>query len=291
MQKKIIVSSCKIDSVGSVRDMSPLKMAILLVYEISHTLRIKPQVYSLQDERTLWVLFPEGCIECDELIEEYGMIMALISKHYPLTLYGMIDELEEGEVEVRMEHGEVLCKKRSFTGKGFNMLTSVYMTLKFNSLIELSFMDEGLRQIDFNKKCIALCSKWRVAPFAAKIFIPNLLTYYAYIETGEIDNLESNLLEALTVKQIMGLWTVFLTEGTTTGEFEYLYDQLSQGRALKMAYWELALRLTLSQLNIKIDYTDNTFKIENQEGKCMRLDFASSSAAEKLFLKILFPSS
>ena len=89
----------------------------------------------------------------------------------------------------------------------------------------------------------------------------------------------------------MGLWTVFLTEGTTTGEFEYLYDQLSQGRALKMAYWELALRLTLSQLNIKIDYTDNTFKIENQEGKCMRLDFASSSAAEKLFLKILFPSS
>lgn len=291
MQKKIIISSCKIDSVGCVKDISPLKMAILLIYEISHTLRIKPQVYSLQDERTLWVLFPEGCIECDQLLEEYGMIMALISKRYPLTLHGMIDTLEDGALEVSIQDEEILCKKSNFTGEDFNMLTSVYMTLKFSSLTELNFMDEVLRQVDFNKKCIALCSKWRVAPFAAKIFIPNLLTYYGYVETGEIDDLEVDLLEALTVEQIMGLWTVFLTEGITTGEFEYLYDQLIHGRVCKMAYWELALRLTLSQLNIKVDYTDNTFKIENQEGKRMRLDFASSSAAEKLFLKILFPSS
>lgn len=286
-----MASSWVMEGGECLKEMPPLKMAILLIYEMSSVLGIKPQVYSLHDERTLWVLFPEGCIECDALFEEYGVIIASISKHYPLTVHGMIDELEEGEIEARVDTKGIACTKSNFTGQDFNMLTSVYLTLQFDHVKEMVFMEEVLRQIDSSKKCLAIRSKWQDEAFASALIIPNLLTYYSYIEMSELDNIEINLLESLTIDQMIALWTVFLKESITSGEFEYLYDQLLQDKNCHMNYWELALRLTLTKLNIKVDYANNAFKVEDQEGHRMRFDFSSSSAAEKLFLKILFPSS
>lgn len=291
MQKKRVASSWVMEGGDSLKEIPPLKMVILLIYEISSVLGIKPQVYSLKDERTLWMLFPESCIECDVFFEEYSSILASISKHYLLTVQGMIDELEEGEIETRFDPEGIRCSKGNFTGQDFNILTSIYMTLQFKQIEELVFMEEVLRQIDSSKKCIAIESRWQDEAFAKELTMLDLLTHYSYIAMGELEEIDSNFLAALTVEQMTQLWSLFLREGITSIEFEYLYDQLSQGKTYHMVYWELALKLALTKLNIKVNYNENDFKVEDSKGQRMRFDFSSSSAAERLFLKILFPSS
>lgn len=102
-------------------------------------------------------------------------------------------------------------------------------------------------------------------------------------------DLTQDYLACLTVNQIVALWYKYLEDGISSLEFDWLYDQLEQQDAARLFQWELGLHIALSQLQIQIDYRAEGFTITNAVGNKMRFDFFSSLAAEKLFLKILFP--
>ncbi len=48
--------------------------------------------------------------------------------------------------------------------------------------------------------------------------------------------------------------------------------------------------MALDKAHVKISYEENNFHITRSDGSRILYDYAGGSAAEKLFLKILFPA-
>ena len=65
--------------------------------------------------------------------------------------------------------------------------------------------------------------------------------------------------------------------------------KLQEKEEISLFQWELALRLALSEKGITISYDNEDFRVTDANGLRLRFDYRTGSAAEKVFLKILFP--
>ena len=86
------------------------------------------------------------------------------------------------------------------------------------------------------------------------------------------------------------LWLLLLCDGISAPEFDYVLSAFQEGRLNSLFSWELSLRMALDKAHVKISYEENNFHITRSDGSRILYDYAGGSAAEKLFLKILFPA-
>lgn len=58
---------------------------------------MNPQLYATRD-KVLWAYFEHSCFEAEAFLEEYGVVMALISQGSPISIYGNVHGLEGGRL-------------------------------------------------------------------------------------------------------------------------------------------------------------------------------------------------
>ena len=113
--------------------------------------------------------------------------------------------------------------------------------------------------------------------------------WFAYLDLLE-GVISADRLDALSMEQKEALWEVYLGEGFSPLEFEWLWESYEAGGAEGMLEWELALQTALDRLDIRVENDAKGFQVTGEYGR-FRLDYITAPAAGKLFLKALFPVS
>lgn len=286
MQRKVIASERIIDNSNPFEiNMSLLELMAVFVYEVSREVKINPEVKCIYREKSVWVLFNDSCFQCETLLEEYGDIIGLVSEKFPITLNGIIDDFETGEIKAFFDHKHLKIQMKNSTGQEFDIISDLCIKIEVENYEELELINELLSRIQYNKTTIAIRKKWK------KFFNSDKdeFTKYHYILLDNNNDGENYIINSLNTFQMTELWCDFLEENYTPYEFEILYENFKNGDSTRIFAWELSLRIALSKLNITIEYSNDDFKIVDKYGKKRRYTFESKSAAEKVLLKILFP--
>lgn len=288
MQKTIVVSERNIGKKSNLnRDISNIELILLVIHELSKEVSVNPEVQCVYQEKSIWVLFTDSCFECDSIIGEYGEFIALVSGKFPVTINGIIDNFEIGEIKVFFEGENLKLIKSNVTGKNFEILSDLCIKITGENDDELELLSEVLSNIKYNQSCIAIRRKWDNYFCDDKSDI-NKFTKYNYVEFDEVEN-DEEYLNSLAIPQMTELWMDFLSNYHTAVEFEILYRNFINKKIKKIFEWELSLRIALSKLGISIYYSEDILKIVDKEGKDIHYNFESFSCAEKCLLKILFP--
>ena len=290
MQKIVSVSDEIIGSKAHIKlDISNVELISILVHELSKEIGINPEVQCISKEKLIWVIFSDSCFECDFLIDNYSLIIAEVSEKYPIVINGIINDFEEGEIKVFYEEDQLKLNKSNASGKDFLSLSDLCLKINVEKNEEIEILNEALSNIKYNKNCIAIRRKWDKYFSNYSINDNQKVMKYIYIPLETLDNEEEEYLNSLSILQMKELWLDFLLDHHTALEFELLYNMFQKISMEKMHLWELALRIALSQCEFSIEYHDKEFNIVDKSGKRVYYNFESSSSAEKLLLKILFP--
>ena len=70
-------------------------------------------------------------------------------------------------------------------------------------------------------------------------------------------------------------------------EFDDAFSEMEENE-ISVFPWELALRLALEETGITVSY-ENGYYVKAKNGSRIFPDFSSDIAAEKLFIKLIFP--
>lgn len=287
MQRKVIVSEEIVTDIGKLKvDISVLELLSIIVYELSKESRKNPEVECIYKDKILWILFDNSCFECDNLIEDYGELVGLVSNEFSITINGVIDTFEIGTIKIIIEDGKLKIQKSNTTGKDFDIISDLCIKIEVRNNEELQFLYEVLSNIQYNKTCISIRRKWD------KYLSNNsyMGTKYNYIQFENIYDEQSDFVNSLSIFKMTELWIDFLKNKYTSMEFDVLYENFKNGNMRRIFAWELALRIALSKLSIRIENSNEDFKIIDSNGEQIHYTFESKSSAEKILLKILFPA-
>ncbi|WP_455790763.1 hypothetical protein [Clostridium butyricum] len=287
MQRKVTVSEEIVTNIGKLKvDISVLELLSIIVYELSKESGIKPEVKCIYKDKSLWILFDNSCFQCDNLIEDYRELIGLVSNEFLITINGVIDTFEIGTIKMIIEDGKMKIQKSNTTGKDFDIISDLCIKIEMRNNEELQFLYEVLSSVQYNKTCISIRRKWD------KYLSNNryIGTKYNYIQFENIDDEQNDFVNSLSIFQMTELWIDFLENKYTYIEFDVLYENFKNGNMRRIFAWELALRIALSKLSISIENSSDGFKIVDSNGNQIHYTFESKSSAEKILLKILFPS-
>lgn len=269
--------------------LSEYAIIVYWMYALSQELDMDPQVYTIDQEPSLWVYFPHSCFGCDSFLEEYGIPAALVSRTCPICVNGTVGELEPGELTSRLNRDgvSVTLQKRNISGKDFDRLTDLCVTIHMPDIDALREMQEILSHMRRRQGYVAV----RRTPFSNTAFATfqeaDADTHFRYLSLGE--EAPGDSLAALAIEQQVVLWRLFLEDGFSAVEFDHVLEALHRRPYYPLFTWELALRLALSAADIHIACDGGGFRVTDAKGQRRRFDYAGGTAAEKLFLKILFP--
>lgn len=258
-----------------------------LLYTVSIDTAINPQLY-LTEDNTLWIYFEHTCFEAEALFSDYGSALAFISQTYPLSIYGNVHEFEGGELSAKVldDGRSIQCIKRDVSGRDFDVIADICIVIHFSDSTLARTFYSVFQHIDFHKSYLPI----ERTPSTEEIFAgcPQYSrdTGFRYLLLSDMP--AAFYLESLPVVFKKKLWVLYLQEGVSPVEFDDAFRALQETRISAFS-WELSLRLALSEVGISVDY-DNGFKILDRDGQRRIFNFNSNCSAEKLFLKLIFPS-
>ena len=96
-------------------------------------------------------------------------------------------------------------------------------------------------------------------------------------------------LSALSANHKLLLWQVFLEDHQQPREFDWLWETYYAEGAHYLLEWELALRTVMEKLQFQVERSENSYRLLDFTGRERCFDFIKGGAAEKVFLKLLFP--
>ena len=174
-----------------------------------------------------------------------------------------------------------------FVGKRVHIGTDEYSNAKKEVVEKFrAFTDHYIRLVEgFGKQAViwgALTHAKGDTPVKSENIIMNAW-YNGYADPAEACS-------SLSAEQQERLWLLLLCDGISALEFDYVLSAFQEGRLNSLFSWELSLRMALDKAHVKISYEENNFHITRSDGSRILYDYAGGSAAEKLFLKILFPA-
>lgn len=260
---------------------SPLAAAVDLIYLLNCSVEDPPSVYT-SDDNVLWVYYANSCFVCEDFFSNYGLHMA-ISK---IAVYGGTDGFEGGDLSAEfLDKGKsVRFQKKNVSGTDFELIRDIALKLSLESHEYTCAFQKLIHHIQAQNSYLAID---RTA-FHDEILetFPKRSgdTYYQYRILG---NETSHYLNALSISQRKKLWLLFLNDHFSPLEFDDAYTAMEQN-IISAFPWELALRLAMEEIGITVRF-ENGYFITKRDGSRMFPDFSSEQAAEKLFLKLIFP--
>lgn len=288
MHKKIIAKRQKIKFKDDIQEGNAPYYMMEMVCAAASDLEKIPQFYIVRQEKTLWVLYEYTSCICDDFQEKYGVLAALISEKYPVSVCGTSGELEHVWAEAGFINSrkELELIKRSTSGRDFDEISNICLRFYIEDEGELDELYSCLINLDYRQGYLAVSRTLLAKKLFAGVQEDYSDTYYRYLPMngGDMDFWNS-----LSMNQKKMLWVLFLEYKVSAVEFEYVVNGLKGESPVYLFTWELALRLAMEELGISVESQGDDFKVYDREGKRFRMDYRKGSYAEKLFLKILFP--
>lgn len=269
---------------------SPVRLALSFFYELAGELEEDPIVFPNREDLELAVLFRRSCCRCDDLLVGYANQLAQLSAHWPVTLCGTIDGTEVGEVSLHPEETALCWTQSNVSGLPFEKLSDLCVKLRVDTYQNFDLLALVMERLSFRGRCVALPKHYEGYCTENGLGKPIQGTRFCYLPMLDEADPDSAL-EALNMDQRTALWAEFLGNGLSFQEFEWAWDACREGRANGLLEWELALRFELVRQGVKVTNTVDCFQVTDREGAVLRFDALSHNAAERLFLKILFPVS
>ena len=256
------------------------------IYALSDEMSMEPQLYTMK-EHILWAYYEHSCFESEPFLEEYGTDLAWISQRYPISIYGNVNGFESGELSAQIQGNTLTMEKRDVSGQDFNLISDLCVKIVLHDEAHTGELRQILSRMRFRKTYL---------PIERTVLTEQLFqgepqysadTYYRYLALS--NETEQAYLSSLTVALQKKLWLLFLEDGLSPMEFDDAFNALQNGEA-PVFPWELSLRLAMSEAGVSVHYEGRDFRVTTEAGKRLNFTYNSNSAAEKLFLKLLFPS-
>ncbi|RGX55458.1 hypothetical protein DWV16_08220 [Anaerotruncus sp. AF02-27] len=267
----------------------PAKLALAFLYDLSRAFSMKPSVYHTAGNRMLTLIFRDATFLCGDFIADYGEVIAGISQQWPVTVYGTASGKETGELRIRFRGEEILAERSCVSGKDFDVLSGLCVKIETQDARDSACFAQILRQMCFWQDDVAVPRTMEEFCRAQQLGTAVDGAYFCYLPLGENSG-GAGRLSCLSMEQKAELWEVFLEDGVSTMEFDWLFSAGLCGEYPTLIEWELALQTVLEELGITvINRQDERFEVTGRKGRQMRFDFTHGSPAEKMFLKILFP--
>ena len=144
-----------------------------------------------------------------------------------------------------------------------------------------------LQEICYQNTCVAIPRYY--APFFQE-GIPCCCqegAHFCYLNLTNETN-TGDYLRSLSLVQKAELWQEFLQDGAPALEFEWLWEAYRK-KETGLLEWELTLEAVIEKLGIEVKNEERKFQVTDAGGHPIRFDYTRGRAAEKIFLKILFP--
>ncbi|MCR1840436.1 hypothetical protein [Murimonas intestini] len=288
MHKKVIAARQKIKFRDNIPEGNAPYYMMEMVWAVASDLEKIPQFYIVGQEKTLWVFYEYTSFICDDFLEKYGVLSALISEKYPVSVCGTSGELEHVWAEAGFINGrkELELIKSSTSGRDFDEISNICLRFYIEDEGERDELCSCLANLDYRQDYLAVSRTLLAKKLFAGIAEDYPDTYYRYLPMSGGD---MEFWNALSMNQKKMLWILFLEYKVSAVEFEYVVNALKDGSMVYLFTWELALRMALDELGISVESQEDDFKVLDKDGKRLRMDYGRGSEAEKLFLKILFP--
>jgi hypothetical protein len=266
---------------------SPAFLLFQWVYDLSCTFDTKPSIYGMDGGRMLAIVFPDASFNCEDYFADYGDVMACLSQHWPVTVYGTAPGPETAELQAKLVQDDIVCSWSCVSGRNFERCLDLYIKLETSDNSEWAFLKDALEGIGNSKSFVAVSRCYECLLQKAGILSADGAKYCYIPLSGESDTAEQ--LHCLAMEQKAELWRTFLSDGVSSMEFEWLWDAYLDGSIRSLLEWELALEGVLCELQFTVSHDPHSFHVIDAAGSPIRLDYIHGTAAEKMFLKILFP--
>ena len=113
----------------------------------------------------------------------------------------------------------------------------------------------------------------------------SLFAYFSWDYAPQTEGAPS----ALSASHKLLLWEVPLEDYQQPREFDWLWETYYAEGAHYLLEWELALRTVMEKLQFQVERSENSYHLLDFTGRERCFDFIKGGAAEKVFLKLLFP--
>ncbi len=268
---------------------------VSLVYRLSRALDISPQLYTVEAEQTVWLLWERSAFDCYRLIEEYGPAIAWISEQFPLSLYGTTEVSESADCTIQSAGPDrLVCRKFTISGQDFAVLSDLCLRLSIQDDAVRHPMAEILRCVDPYHSWVAVRRTPLAENWFAGIREPDSRTFFRFLPLEDplpVEEIGSfpTFWQALTLEQQQLLWLLLLRDGASAAEMDYVIAYWQEGWTFSPCKWELSLRRALAEAGVSIHYDADDFRMTNAAGRRIRYDYTSGTGAQRLCLKLLFP--
>ncbi len=289
METKITVWSGKAQISGLSEPACADGQLLVMVHGLSQELSENPAIYT-GDDHTLWIYFPHSCFVCDDLMEDYGIPGALILREFPFSFRGNTEALEPGEIICSLEKDRLRMELKNVSGPEYQELCDLTLWVKLDSSEHCRELEDMLRQMDWRNEFAALTRTRYVERVMGPLPQLHADTHFRFLPLSPEVHL-GDCVSNLSVERQKELWMVFFQDGISPVEFTYMADILAEGTPFPMFSWELSLRLALHEAGIRVEYPNHGgFQVWDGAGKRRLFNYENGTAAERLFLKLLFPA-
>ena len=161
---------------------SPDVHLINMVYALSLELTANPTICA-DGADGLWIYYEGACFACEELLQEYGLSLAVISRRYPLRFYGNAGGLESVELESALsaDGQRLTLMKKNVSGQDFDQISNLCLRIKAGSAPCRDAIKAALSALDYRRDYLALRRTSYAQQALADAGELNPDTYYRYI--------------------------------------------------------------------------------------------------------------
>lgn len=230
-----------------------------------------------------------GCLP-DDLCGLFGRSMAQISHTWPLSAFGTAENQETVRLTAQAEAGGVLMLQQNLSGRPARVMQTLCLQVDCADHDTAALLVRLLTATDWDSGVTAL-SSWQDADYLTgqELLLPPACQGHFCYASVRPEVRPRDQLAALDFGQKILLWTAFLKDGFAPAEFSWMSDAIAEGVLDRRLEWELALWEALDQLGFQMVNGEKTFTLFDSEGHRVYFGADGGNAAQRAFLKILFP--
>ena len=283
-----LVSEDKLSLSPAPEALTPAARFLRLMYLISELFDESPAVLYIPGGSTLTLLYRNVAYTYRDILDAAGPEAAALAGAASLRFSGTTAaNRETAELTLRVEDGGVTACRRSLSGEEFDQLSGLGIQVDWEDVDMAAHLAAIAAGLPHDAPCGVFDPEEKEFLRGSGLLVPTSRSLFAYFAWESVP--PRQFLLFLSLKQKAELWYCFLKDRWQPLEFEWLWESYSDGEPIYLLEWELALRVVLEDLGFRLERDDARFQVLDGAGEVRRFDFAKGGAAEKLFLKLLFP--
>lgn len=226
----------------------------------------------------------------DDFWDLFGYSMGQINSIWPICAFSTAENQETIRLTASLAGNELLLLQQSISGKSASVLHDLCIQLDCADNQSAELLIRLLSATNWENNIIAL-DNWSDAGFLREqeLFIKtDPPGYFCYGSINQ-DVTTRDMIFSLNFGQKIVLWKSFLRDGLCPAEFEWISDEIASDTLDNRLEWEMALWEALDQLDFKLVNKAKSFEVFNGEGQRVYFGSDGLRAAERAFMKMIFP--